>query len=41
MIFSDKAGMIFKLKNDKTFEIIAEIFDDNGRLIAGLFKKAM
>lgn len=41
MIYSDRNGMLFKLKNDKNFEIIAEIYDDNGRLIAGLFKKAV
>lgn len=39
MIFADRRGMLKKLLDDKDFEIIAEIYAENSRLIAGLFQK--
>lgn len=39
MVFADRQGMIKKLLDDKNFELIAEIFNDDRRLIAGLFRK--
>jgi len=39
MVYADRQGMIKKLLADENFEMIAEIYNDNRRLIAGLFKK--
>lgn len=38
MIYTDKKGAINKLINDSRYEAIIEIFNDERRLVAGLFK---
>lgn len=39
MVFADRRGMLKKLLDDDSFEMIAEIYNENRRLIAGLFQK--
>ncbi|MGF6951009.1 hypothetical protein QF028_003514 [Neobacillus sp. B4I6] len=36
MIYSDRQGAIYKLSNDKKYEMICEVWKE-GRLIAALF----
>lgn len=39
MVYADRQGMIKKLLDDENFEMVAEIYSDNRRLVAGLFQK--
>lgn len=38
MIYTDRYGAIYKLINDENYELIAEVYKEDGRLIAGLFE---
>jgi hypothetical protein len=38
MIYTDRYGAISKLIDDENYEIIAEVYKEDGRLIAGLFE---
>jgi len=38
MIYTDMRGTIRKLRKDSRYELVVEIFNDERRLIAGLFK---
>ncbi|EKN66036.1 hypothetical protein BABA_17372 [Neobacillus bataviensis LMG 21833] len=38
MIYTDRYGAITKLIDDENYEIIAEVYKEDGRLIAGLFE---
>jgi hypothetical protein len=39
MIYSDIPYQIHRLEHDPSYEIIAEIYKEDGRLIAALFKE--
>lgn len=38
MIYTDRQGAISKLIKDKSYELVVEVYKEDGRLIAGLFE---
>jgi hypothetical protein len=38
MIYTDRHGAISKLIDDRNYELIAGVYQEDGRLLAGLFE---